>query len=296
MKQIIVILAFMIFGLPLKAEVRIAVVGANNDMDLIEQWASAESALVNETRASHSFKIDNLNARVLAPTPETSPAQVASVLYQANAAMIVIDATKGPLPINREHIILARQARVPVVAIMLANVDELHSLAPHEARELLKLVEEEVRFLMASYELDGRSALLFHDAKVGANTPKSSSGGLSKAGSVVSSLTVGGSRDQPTDPQRQGRGQVYLLTNAETNGRAASISASSAMVMWSEGASTAVEVTSATALAPGDVGEVTIHAPRMFLGEAGSRFVLIQNESVVGIGVLTEVSRFTSSD
>ncbi|MGI9239145.1 MAG: hypothetical protein ACR2QZ_17230 [Woeseiaceae bacterium] len=115
----------MTLGQPLQAEVRIAVVGTDNAMDLITRWASSEGASVNETKSAQSFRIDNLDAMVLAPRPETSIAQVASLLHQANAAVIVIDATQGPLPINREHIILARQARVPVITIMLRLVRDL---------------------------------------------------------------------------------------------------------------------------------------------------------------------------
>jgi translation elongation factor EF-Tu-like GTPase len=293
-KQIFIILVLMILGQPLHAEVRIAVVGIDNDMNLIERWASTEGTSVNDTKNSRSFRIDDPNAVVLAPRPETSLAQVASLLYQANAAVIVIDTTQGPLPANREHIMLARQARVPVISIMLANVDELHALAPGDATELLMLEEEEVRFLMAAYELDGGSALLFHDANVGANAPKASAGGLSKAVSVITGISKGGDRNPPAEPQRQARGQVYLLTAAEANGVPASISGSASMVIWSEGSSATVEVTSVTAAAPGDVAEVSIRAQGTFFGQAGSRFVLIKNESVVGLGVLTEVSRFTS--
>lgn len=295
MKQIFIILVLMILGQSLQAEVRIAVVGVDNDMNLIERWAGFEGTAVRETKSSQSFRVDDLDAFVLAPRPETSLAQVASLLYQASAAVIVIDTTQGPLPANREHLILARQARVPVIAIMLANVDELHALAPGDATELLRLEEEEVRSLMAAYELDGRSALVFHDTNVRANAPKASAGGLSKAASTVAGISRGGDRNPPADPQQQGRGQVYLLTAAEANGAPVSISRSTSMVIWSEGATATVEVTPTRAVAPGGVAEVSIRAESMFLGRAGSRFVLIRDDSVVGLGVLTEVSRFAST-
>lgn len=295
MKQFLAFLIFMALGQSLQAEIRIAVMGVDNDMDLIERWASAEGASVRKTKSSQSFRIDDLNALFLAPRPETSLAQVASLLYDASAAVIVIDSTQGPLPINREHIILARQARVPVVAIMLANVDDLHVLLPEDAREFLVLEEEEVRSVMSAYELDGRSALLFHDSSVRTNAPKASAGGLSDAGSSVAGISRGGDRNPQAEPQRQGQAQVYLLTEAETSGTTASISKSTPMTIWSEGATANIELTSSRAAAPGDVTEVSIHAPQMFLGREGSRFVLIKNETVVGIGVLTDVSRFSSS-
>lgn len=285
----------MILGQPLHAEIRIAVLGVGNDMNLIERWASSEGTAVKATGSAQSFRVDDLNAFILAPRPESSLAQVASLLYEASAAVIVIDTTQGPLPANREHIILARQARVPIVAIMLANVDALHALAPDDATELLMLEEEEVRAVMAAYELDGRTALAFHDSKGGRNTPKASAGGLSKAASLLAGISKGGDRNPPAEPQQQGRGQVYILTAAEAKGAPASFSGSTPMVIWSDGATATVEVTPTRAATPGDVADVSIRGERGFLGKAGSRFVLIKDESVVGLGVFTEVSRFTSS-
>ena len=294
MKQICIIALLLTLGQSLQAEVRIAVLGVDNEMDLIERWASAENSSVKESNSSQSFKIDDLNALVLAPRPETSPAQAASLLYQGHAAVIVIDATQGPLPINREHVILASQARVPVISIMLANVDDLHALAPADATGFLRLEEEEVRSLITAYELDGHAALLFHDAKIGANAPKASDGGLSDAASIVAGKSTGSDRAASMEPQRRARGQVYLLTEGEAKGEAASIAGSTSMVIWSGGSSAPVEVTSKRAASPGDIVEISIDAPHMFLGEAGSRFILIKDDSVVGLGVLTEVSRFTS--
>ncbi len=294
MKQICIIVLLLTLAQSLQAEVRIAVLGVDSEMDLMERWASAENSSVKKSKSSQSFKIDDLDALVLAPRPETSPAQVASLLYQGHAAVIVIDATQGPLPINREHVILASQARVPVISIMLANVDDLHALAPADAPEFLRLEEEEVRSLMTAYELDGRAAPLFHDATVGANAPKASDGGLSEAASILASKSTGSDRGASAEPQRKARGQVYLLTEAEANGDTATITGSMSMEIWSGGSSASVEVTSKRAASPGDIVEISINAPRMFLGKAGSRFVLIKDDSVVGLGVLTEVSRFTS--
>ncbi len=294
MKRILAILVLTMLSQSSYAEVTIAVVGVGDDMDLVERWASAEGASVKETRNSQSFRPGDLDAVVVAPRPQTPLAQVASLLHRASAAVIVIDATQGPLPVNREHIVLVRQARVPVTAIMLANVDELHALAPGDAMELLKLEEEEVRYLMASYEVDGQPARLFHDSDIGANAPGNSDGGLRKAAAVIAGISKADDRDPPAGPRREARGHVYLLTEAETNGAAASIAEWAPMVIWSEGSSAPVDVRSATPSGPGDVAEIDIRTQKTFLGEAGSRFLLIRNEAVVGIGVLTEVSRLTS--
>lgn len=289
MKQIFALIALGMLSQPLLGDTRIAVVGATQDMQLIERWAAAEGATVKDAKRVQSFKVGSLKTSVLAPKPGSQNSLVASMLYQADAAVIVIDATQGPLPSNREHIILARQAGVPYIVIMMANVDQLDVFASDEARDLLKLQVEEVRAVMEAYELDGRSALVFHDAGKPAYAPRPAAGGLEKIASLVSRLSTARSRSERFSSQHRAVGQVYLLTDAETNGRSVSVAKATTMTLWSEGSTAPVEVTAQPAAGPGDVAEVSIQASDVFLGAAGSRIVLLRNDRVVGIGLLTEV-------
>jgi elongation factor Tu len=72
---------------------------------------------------------------------------------QMDGAILVVSATDGPMPQTREHILLARQVGVPRIVVFLNKVD----LVPVEDVDLLDLVEEEVRDLLAKYEFDGRN-------------------------------------------------------------------------------------------------------------------------------------------
>ncbi len=66
---------------------------------------------------------------------------------QIDGAILVVSAADGPMPQTREHVVLARQVGVPSILVFLNKMD----LADPE---LVDLVEEEVRDLLAKYEFD----------------------------------------------------------------------------------------------------------------------------------------------
>jgi elongation factor Tu len=68
---------------------------------------------------------------------------------QMDGAILVVSATDGPMPQTREHILLARQVGVPAIVVFLNKVDMV------EDKELIDLVEEEVRDLLKKYNFPG---------------------------------------------------------------------------------------------------------------------------------------------
>ncbi|MBU1164686.1 elongation factor Tu [Patescibacteria group bacterium] len=68
---------------------------------------------------------------------------------QMDGAILVVAATDGPMPQTREHILLARQVGVPAIVVFLNKVDQVQD------KELIDLVEEEVRDLLKKYEFPG---------------------------------------------------------------------------------------------------------------------------------------------
>lgn len=68
---------------------------------------------------------------------------------QMDGAILVVAATDGPMPQTREHILLARQVGVPNIVVFLNKCDMV------EDKELIDLVEEEIRDLLKKYEFDG---------------------------------------------------------------------------------------------------------------------------------------------
>jgi elongation factor Tu len=69
---------------------------------------------------------------------------------QMDGAILVVDASEGPMPQTREHVILARQVHVPYIVVFLNKVDLMES-----DRELVDLVELEMRELLDEYEFPG---------------------------------------------------------------------------------------------------------------------------------------------
>src|SRR5512141_2518597 len=68
---------------------------------------------------------------------------------QMDGAILVVSAADGPMPQTREHILLARQVGVPALVVFLNKVDMV------DDKELLDLVEMEVRELLTSYKFPG---------------------------------------------------------------------------------------------------------------------------------------------
>jgi len=68
---------------------------------------------------------------------------------QMDGAILVVSAADGPMPQTREHILLARQVGVPYIVVFMNKVDMV------DDKELVDLVELEVRELLSKYEFPG---------------------------------------------------------------------------------------------------------------------------------------------
>jgi elongation factor Tu len=67
---------------------------------------------------------------------------------QMDGAILVVSAADGPMPQTREHVLLARQVGVPNIVVFLNKVDVAD-------KDLIELVELEVRELLTKYEFPG---------------------------------------------------------------------------------------------------------------------------------------------
>jgi len=70
---------------------------------------------------------------------------------QMDGAILVVAATDGVMPQTREHILLAKQVGVPKVIVFLNKVDMV------DDKDLVDLVEEEVRELLTKQGFDGKA-------------------------------------------------------------------------------------------------------------------------------------------
>jgi elongation factor Tu len=70
---------------------------------------------------------------------------------QMDGAVLVVAATDGVMPQTREHILLAKQVGVPKIIVFLNKVDMV------DDKDLVDLVEEEVRELLTKQGFDGKA-------------------------------------------------------------------------------------------------------------------------------------------
>ena len=69
---------------------------------------------------------------------------------QMDGAILVVSAADGPMPQTREHILLAKQVGVPYIVVYMNKCDTV------DDKELLDLVEEEIRDLLTKYGFPGK--------------------------------------------------------------------------------------------------------------------------------------------
>ena len=81
---------------------------------------------------------------------------------QMDGAILVVSAADGPMPQTREHILLARQVGVPAIVVFLNKCDMV------DDKELLELVEMEVRELLSKYQFPGDTIPIIHGSALSA--------------------------------------------------------------------------------------------------------------------------------
>jgi elongation factor Tu len=80
---------------------------------------------------------------------------------QMDGAILVVSAADGPMPQTREHILLARQVGVPYIVVYMNKADMV------DDKELLELVEMEVRELLSKYQFPGdKTPIVIGSAKL----------------------------------------------------------------------------------------------------------------------------------
>lgn len=206
-----------------------------------------------------------------------SVAERAKLLASADVAMILVDATQGPLPVNREDVLLSRQfCRGPVMIgfSRSAAVDD---------PELLELEELEMRELLNSYELPGDSATLCFDSEQAKTKhPKgfpAIAGLLSKLEPVAEA--------SPLQSVREIEASVYVLADAEAFKRSLvrPIEGGTFRVLFGEHEVDA-ELRAEKAIQPGSSGPVSIAFPQLLNLPPGARFVISREGHAIAAGAI----------
>ena len=98
---------------------------------------------------------------------------------QMDGAILVVSAPDGPMPQTREHILLARQVGVPKIVVFMNKVDML------EDKELLDLVEMEVRELLSKYNFPGDEIPVIRGSALKANECGCGAATCANCGSIL---------------------------------------------------------------------------------------------------------------
>jgi elongation factor Tu len=117
---------------------------------------------------------------------------------QMDGAILVVSAADGPMPQTREHVLLARQVGVPHIIVYLNKIDVAD-------KDLVELVEMEVRELLTKYEFPGDKVTVVRGSATMALEGDAGELGTQSIDKLVEAMD----RDIP-DPKRETE-KPYLL-------------------------------------------------------------------------------------
>jgi translation elongation factor EF-Tu-like GTPase len=263
--------------------VRIAVLGDKSQLALIDRITKAlppESLKRDDANAAIETTIDNTQL-VIRTHVGDAVASSAADCVAADVALLAVDARDGPMPIHREHLILARQMHVPSIVVVLVHAMEI------DDPDLLELEELEIRELLTKYGWDGDNANICFDAERRARSE--SVRAISGPKGILRCLTKFTAR--PATPMfveaRSISAEVYALAEKEafplkTKGI---ISGHHTLVIGSE----AVEGEISKSIKPGNTSDIVVDTPKSIRAFRGQRFVILEADHVLATGVITSI-------
>lgn len=276
-------------GAPAYAVSDVTLVGDDHLGVVAREVAALEGAPISERDGVYELAVESAGITLRSLAPGEGVTAMADLLHASDIALIVVDATRGPTPVVREHVLVARQARVPMLAILVANVAELFGRAPDEAAEVLDLEIRELRDLLSAYGMGGDVVPVYLDGE-----PPQPVEGISAFGSRATVLALARFVPRRVRTQAMGSvhrmwGAVYLLSDAEAGGNAVALAPNDAITVWSEGTRATATVDSVSEYRPGDYREMPLTLQAPLRGVEGSRILLVHDERVVGLGAITQI-------
>src|SRR5438105_4498588 len=191
---------------------------------------------------------------------------------QMDGAILVVAATDGPMPQTREHILLARQVGVPAIVVYMNKVDAV------EDKELLDLVELEVRELLSKYEFPGDDTPIIGCLLRGIKREEIERGQvLAKPGSIT--------------PHTKFEAEAYVLTKEEGGRHTPFFNGYRPQFYFRTtdvtGVCTLPEGTEM--VMPGDNVQLKIDLITPIAMDEGLRFAIREGGRTVGAGVVTKI-------
>ena len=206
----------------------------------------------------------------------------AKLLMSADVAIILVDATQGPLPVNREDILLSRQfCRGPVIIAFSrsGSIDD---------PDLLELEEHEMREVLNTYDLPGATATVCFDSdQARTKLPK----GFPAIAGLLSKFDSAGQAHLSESAQAV-EASVYALSDLESfkRGMARPIINGTFRVVFGDRAADA-EIQAEKAIQPASSGAVSIRLSEPLDLHPDARFVISSQNHVIAAGTVTQIKR-----
>jgi hypothetical protein len=185
---------------------------------------------------------------------EDSISTQAALAWEADLTLLAVDATQGPLPIHREHVLVSRQMAVPTVVIAFTKSRAI------DDPELLEMEELEMRELLSKYALPGDRAPCVFDHQA-TKTPAGSKASKGPT-QIVDSLGAIAKKRIPSKGDREDKrfkASIYSLPPQEafTRDVATAVKTGPTTALVGD-ESVAAEVIAPREIAPGENGEIEI--------------------------------------
>jgi translation elongation factor EF-Tu-like GTPase len=222
--------------------------------------------------------------RFVTPPPSSDVMEVADLARSADLVLVVNDATQGPTPIIREHILVARQVQIPSLGLLISKTDEFVDATDGD-RELLDLEELELRELLNQYHAAAGAVRRFYDSD--ALDAAAGPGALHRA-------VAEGSYPRRS-PAATGtvtgtvlRSEIYLLTAAEAE-EVQAIASGDTLSFWIDGERMEGVADSSGTIQPGDNATLVIRLSEALTSAPGTRFILARNGHLIGVGTVAGI-------
>lgn len=205
-----------------------------------------------------------------APARDASAAEVADMIAKARHAIFVVDAANGPMQVTREHIIIARQARIPSLSMLLVNTEAVDQSA------LIQQVITEMRELFDAYDTDGSAVPLFIGKQ-----------GLNAALGKVAALPRREPEHLDSTMHNEIAGFIYLLSKPESPATMV-LGNGEPVTIWLGGQTVQVRGKAEPALQPGDSKPIRLITEAPVTAGPGQRFLLQSQGRIIAAGVVAE--------
>lgn len=285
------LLALFAFAIQSAFALEIALIGDVSKRSAFQKLVQELKLKPAQGRNGNRATSIDLATTITLTAPPDNAIAAANQLHTADLAFLVVDATQGPLPVVREQLIVARQARIPGLVIYFSNTAALLAAAPKDAPELLELEEMEMRELLGNYEMGGEKAVVLFDGDVRQIHKSSFAKGSSEVPRFLASYAPRRPVARGLRPITELKCQLYLLSNPEANGKGITLKDKSGIETWLEGQSGKGTVQASKPYRPGDVGELVLRLATPLQGVEGSRILLLKNGATVGLGVVEKIVR-----